>query len=633
MKQYIYLLCALFSICFYSCSNEEAALDSTSKRITVSFTLPGDDVSTRGGDVTTEATEAEKALNNIHLYCFDYKSSVKGTLKKIIYLTSGQIAEGGSTIDLEKGSYFIEAIANESVLGLNIGESTYADFLKLRANTGNYANWPENGLQMRGSQSAEINNSTTHLDISFTMLRLVARIDVVNNVPGLTINKATMANSVRESFYPEDETSIIAKEGGKTETRVAGDLSISSGSTACVFYTYEGDATESGLQISFEGTDNDGSLHKSLPIAEFSNQNAQPAIKRNKLYVVTLDEVDGAIKAEVAVKDWNQEAIDAEVTVEKDLDVEFTLPEGASLAEDPITGKKTIINVPATGCRLTFQTTSDNIEVEVVETPDVDWLTIAPATRALVQEFVMEVDENTAYATRSTTFAIRNKLIPSVAETYKVIQAAAEKPGPTFTEVSVPGAATLEQWADSKDAKGSNGKEFFMYAIKSPAVDTSLPLTDFDAKGGSWTSAGDPSENGYRMATKTDWEALAAISNKGTGYLKFNDTCYYISTNNKGYNNVKIVFQQCKEDGTLIDTQKTIEFGKKGSIRTSYKSTSPWNCTRVTLDNVSRYWCGGGTAFYVDLSYSVSVQSVSFGSNSSKGIGWYAMCIRSIKDN
>lgn len=631
MRQYIYLLCALFSTCFYSCSNEEAALDSTSKRITVNFTLSGDDVSTRE-DVTTPATEAEKALNNIHLYCFDYTNSVKGALKKMVSLTKEQITGGSSSIDLCKGNYFIEAIANEEELALTEGESIYSDFLSLRANMNNYTNWPTNGFQMQGSQSAQITNNTTHLNISFTMLRLVARIDVVNNVSGLTIQKATMNNSVKESFYREDETSTIAQEEGKTEMRVADNLSISSGSTACIFYTYEGNVAKSGLQISFEGTDTDGILHKSLPIADFTNQNAQPAIKRNKLYVVTLDKVDGVIKAEVAVKDWNQKAIDAEVTVEKKLDVTFSLPDDASLTEDPATGRKTI-NIPATGLNFTFQTTSDNIETEVVETPDVDWLTIAPVTRALVQDFTITITENKSQEPRTATFVVRNKLTPSIAETYMVTQAAATKTSPEFTVITKTGAATLEQWADSKDATGDNGKEFFMYAKASPAVDTSSPLTDFDTKGGSWTSAGDPSEDGYRMATKTDWEALAAISNKGTGYLKFNGTCYYISTNNKGYNNVKIVFQQCEEDGTLIDTQKTIEFGQKGSIIPKHKSTSPWNCTSVKTNNVSRYWCGGGTAYYVDLSYSVSVMSVSFGSNSSKGIGWYAMRIRSIKSN
>lgn len=203
--------------------------------------------------------------------------------------------------------------------------------------------------------------------------------------------------------------------------------------------------------------------------------------------------------------------------------------------------------------------------------------------------------------------------------------------------MTVSGAATLEQWADSYDVVGENGKSFFMFATPSPAVDETSPVTDFDKRGGDWDSAGDPSKEGYHMATKADWQALAEVSRKagyGYTYLTLNGKRYYIHGNSTGYNKVKIVFQECDEEGNMIGEQKKIEFGGGGSIATTYKSTSPWNCTKVRKNSVSRYWCGGGIpAYYVDLSYSVSVMNVPSGIGSNKGIEWYAMRIRSIKNN
>lgn len=647
MKQYIYLLCALLGWSLYSCSNEEAALEDTGNRITVSFNLPDTNGDTRA-DATTPATEAEKALKKVDLYCFDYANGQAGVLKDIISLSN---PTGATGISLAKGGYHIEAIANETTLNLTVGNSTYEDFKVLRANTDNYAEWlGTDGIKMQGSQKTRVTNATTDLHINFTLIRMVGRIDVVNKVEGLTLTKAVLENSVKESFYLEDETSIIAQEENSTETRENNALNVAYEGSSFLFYTYEGAVEHSKLQVSFEGTDENGTVHKSLPVVEFENQNAQPAIKRNKLYVVTLTQVDGDIQASVSVTDWNQKNIDAEVTVDDALQVEAVdVKEPVTLeGKNPATvGDAVTVNLPAAATTLSFQTTG-TIEVEVIKTTDAaDWLTIAPTTRALIQDFNLTATENSSTeAERSAQFVVRNKLTGKVAVTYTVVQAKAEKEEPIEPEepkfdwsnkpaITVSGAATLEQWADSKDAVGSNGKEFFMYAIESPAVDANSPVTDFDKKGGYWSTTNDPSEEGYHMATKADWQALSEVSQKagyGAVYLTLNGNRYYISTNSKGSNKVKIVFQACDEDGNNIGEQKTIEFGGEGSILTQHKSTSPWNCTSARLNNVTRYWCGGGTAYYVDLSYSVAVQSVDFGTNSSKGIGWYAMRIRSIKN-
>ncbi len=644
MKKYIYYLFgALLTFAFHACTSEEGMMDgSASQRITVSFSLPDGTASTRA-DETTEATEAEKALNQIRLYCFDYDGSEKGVLKKVISLTKEQIAQGNPAIDLVKGDYYIEAIANEAVLNLTEGVSTYSDYLQLRATTDDYDQWLTGGLKMQGANVARITNATKNLNINFSMIRMVGRIDVVNKVPGLTITKAVMENGVKQSFYVEDLTSAIAKEEASTETRTNTGLSVATDASAQIFYTYEGDAKESGLQISFEGTTADGTVHTSLPIATFTNKNAQPAIKRNKLYVVTLEEVDGAIEAEVAVTDWNQKNIDAEVTVEDGLEVTVN-PDGSgiTLKDDnkAVAGDVKTIQVPAEGAAFSVTSESSNIEVEVAVLSGSEWLTVTE-TRSLVQKFQVVVAKNTAETERTGQFVVRNKLKPEVKVTYNVVQAGAEPAEPEgpdwendYPNKDFYGAASLEQWVDSYDATGENGKSFFMLGTPNPAVDTSSPLANFDTRNRTyWSSSDDPSKEGYRMASKTDWEALAwVVSNAGKNWLTLNGQHYKIVSVSKGDNQVKIQFYACNENQQVEGEMQTISFGGGGSIITNHKSSSPWNTTKVYKDNVTRYWCAGGIAYYVDLSYNVALLPVSPGNISDNSIDWYAMRIRSIKE-
>lgn len=641
MKKYIYYLFgALLAVAFYSCTSEENAMDgNTGRRITVSFGLPEGTASTRV-DETTEDTGAESALHQADLYCFDYTGGEKGVLKSVIHLTENQLLQNNPAIDLENGDYYIEAIANENHLDLEEGTSTYADYLELRATSEDYTGWSEVGFIMQGANTAHITNATTVLNINFTMVRLVARIDVVNRVDGLTITGAKMENSVKESFYVEDETSIIAKESGSKETRTKSGLSVPNGRSVQIFYTYEGSVEESGLQISFEGVDEDGIKYASLPIVEFKNQNNHPAFMRNKLYTVTLYEVDGAIKAEVTVTDWASQAIENEVTVENGLEVTVdTDDSGITLKDDnkAVAGEEKTIQVPAEGATFSVISESDNIAAEVVVLNGTDWLTVTE-TRSLVQNFQVVVAENTAETERIGQFVVRNMLKPEVKVTYNVVQAAAEPKGPDwendYPNENFYGAASLEQWVDSYDATGENGKSFFMLGTPNPAVDTSSLLTDFDTRNRTyWSSSDDPSKEGYRMASKTDWEALAwVVNNAGKNWLTLNGQHYKIVSVSKGYNQVKVQFYACDENQQVQGEMQTISFGGGGSIITNHESSSPWNTTKVYKDNVTRYWCAGNIAYYVDLSYNVAVMKVGSTSASSKGIDWYAMRIRSIKE-
>lgn len=644
MKKYIYYLFgALLAVAFYSCTSEENAMDgNTGRRITVSFGLPEGAASTRV-DETTEDTGAESALHQADLYCFDYTGGEKGVLKSVIHLTENQLLQDNPAIDLENGDYYIEAIANENHLDLEEGTSTYADYLELRATSEAYTRWSEVGFIMQGANTAHITNATTVLNINFTMVRLVARIDVVNRVDGLTITGAKMENSVKESFYVEDETSIIAKESGSKETRTKSGLSVPNGRSVQIFYTYEGSVEESGLQISFEGVDEDGIKYASLPIVEFKNQNNHPAFMRNKLYTVTLYEVDGAIKAEVTVTDWASQAIENEVTVENGLEVTVdTDDSGITLKDDnkAVAGEEKTIQVPAEGATFSVISESDNIAVEVVVLNGADWLTVTE-TRSLVQNFQVVVAENTAETERTGQFVVRNMLKPEVKVTYNVVQAGAEPAEPEgpdwendYPNENFYEAASLEQWVDSYDATGENGKSFFMLGTPNPAVDTSSPLTDFDTRNRTyWSSSDDPSKEGYRMASKTDWEALAwVVNNAGKNWLTLNGQHYKIVSVSKGYNQVKVQFYACDENQQVQGEMQTINFGGGGSIITNHESSSPWNTTKVYKDNVTRYWCAGNIAYYVDLSYNVAVTKVGSTSASSKGIDWYAMRIRSIKE-
>ncbi len=646
MKKYIYYLFgALLAVAFYSCTSEENAMDgNTGRRITVSFGLPEGTASTRA-DETTEDTGAESALHQADLYCFDYTGGEKGVLKSVIHLTENQLLQNNPAIDLENGDYYIEAIANENHLDLEEGTSTYADYLELRATSEDYTRWSEVGFIMQGANTAHITNATTVLNINFTMVRLVARIDVVNRVDGLTITGAKMENSVKESFYVEDETSIIAKESGSKETRTKSGLSVPNGRSVQIFYTYEGSVEESGLQISFEGVDEDGIKYVSLPIVEFKNQNNHPAFMRNKLYTVTLYEVDGAIKAEVTVTDWASQAIENEVTVEDGLEVTVN-PDGSgiTLKDDnkAVAGDVKTIYVPAEGAAFSVTSESSNIGVEVAVLSGSEWLTVTE-TRSLVQKFQVVVAKNTAETERIGQFVVRNILKPEVKVTYNVVQAGAEPAepeGPDWDElpsINKPGAATLEQWASSKDAVGENGKEFFLYGIADPAVDEDTGVSVFDThRPGTWSGA-DPSESGYRMATKTDWEALVAVgaSSNVRSYLTYNNKYYYISNRTASSSKFVLKFYECDEKGEYISSEQTITL-QGGYIEATYDGGYPYGCTRLSKSTTyTYYWCGGNLAkyFVAFSSAGISVQQDTTSNNtSSKGRAWDALRIRSIKE-
>lgn len=646
MKKYIYYLFgALLAVAFYSCTSEENAMDgNTGRRITVSFGLPEGAASTRV-DETTEDTGAESALHQADLYCFDYTGGEKGVLKRVIHLTENQLLQDNPAIDLENGDYYIEAIANENHLDLEEGTSTYADYLELRATSEDYTRWSEVGFIMQGANTAHITNATTVLNINFTMVRLVARIDVVNRVDGLTITGAKMENSVKESFYVEDETSIIAKESGSKETRTKSGLSVPNGRSVQIFYTYEGSVEESGLQISFEGVDEDGIKYVSLPIVEFKNQNNHPAFMRNKLYTVTLYEVDGAIKAEVTVTDWASQAIENEVTVEDGLEVTVN-PDGSgiTLKDDnkAVAGDVKTIYVPAEGAAFSVTSESSNIEVAVDVLSGSEWLTVTE-TRSLVQKFQVVVAKNTAETERTGQFVVRNMLKPEVKVTYNVVQAGAEPAepeGPDWDElpsINKPGAATLEQWASSKDAVGENGKEFFLYGIADPAVDEDTEVSVFDThRPGTWSGV-DPSESGYRMATKTDWEALVAVgaSSNVFSYLTYNNKHYYISGRTASSSKFVLKFYECDEKGEYISSEQTITL-QGGYIEATYDGGYSYGCTRLSKSTTyTYYWCGGNLAkyFVAFSSAGISVQQDTTSNNtSSKGRAWDALRIRSIKE-
>lgn len=645
MKKYIYYLFgALLAVAFYSCTSEENAMDgNTGRRITVSFGLPEDAASTRV-DETTEDTGAESALHQADLYCFDYTGGVKGVLKKIIHFGEAALRQRNTTIELENGDYYIEAITNEDHLDLQEGVSDYDDYLKLRAKEDYERSIEEAGFIMQGANTARVTNTTTALDIHFTMVRLVSRIDVVNQVDGLTITGATMQNSVTQSFYVEDPSSTIAKEAESKATRNKTGLNVATGQSVQIFYTYEGLAMVSGLKISFEGTDEEGIEYASLPIVDFENQNDHPAFVRNSLYTVTLTEVDGAIKAEVTVSDWNSQSIENEVKVEDDLEVTVN-PEGSGVTlndDKAVAGEEKTIQVPAEGATFSVISESDNIAVEVVVLNGADWLTVTE-TRSLVQNFQVVVAENTAETERTGQFVVRNMLKPEVKVTYNVVQAGAEPAepeGPDWDElpsINKPGAATLEQWASSKDAVGENGKEFFLYGIADPAVDEDTEVSVFDThRPGTWSGV-DPSESGYRMATKTDWEALVAVgaSSNVFSYLTYNNKHYYISGRTASSSKFVLKFYECDEKGEYISSEQTITL-QGGYIEATYDGGYPYGCTRLSKSTTyTYYWCGGNLAkyFVAFSSAGISVQQDTTSNNtSSKGRAWDALRIRSIKE-
>lgn len=292
MKKKIFFLSTLLALGFSGCSNEENIETGNSEEIRVAVTF---DIGT-----TTRAID-DSYLKEVTLYTF--KADGEFVDAQTTTMNGGSITFPG------KGSYLIEAIANENSDKLQ-GLKDYEDF---KTRTTVYDNATAGRLQMRDVQTAELTNVSPRPSIHFSMRRLVSRINIVNNVEGFVLTKATLAGAMKQSyFYKSEDESMdywnLNPEETEDKTVTAFTPSQADGNTYnSVFYVYECPNDQCELALDVEGTI-DGIEHAvpTLDKEAFLNDKQHAPLRRNAQYTVELNEVDGAIVATLEVSDWDE---------------------------------------------------------------------------------------------------------------------------------------------------------------------------------------------------------------------------------------------------------------------------------------------------------------------------------------
>lgn len=309
MKKQILFLSALLALGFSGCSNEENIETGNSEEIRVAVTF----------DIGTDTRAInENYMREVDLYLFDEEG--KFLNRQETFLDENY---SGSITFPQKGSYKVEAIANESVKLALTTESTYEDFKKL---TTVYSNANADKLQMRGMQTATVTNRTPNPRMYFAMRRLVSRINIKNEVEDFVLTQATLKNVMKESYYYKSENEAdIANYWQLTETedKVATTFpaAAADGIQYAVFHVYECPNDKCELSLDVQGTI-DGIEHTVPTLTKEAFTGTYDPLRRNTQYTVTLKKVDGAIVATLEVSDWAEggETNGTEVT-----------PEGASI--------------------------------------------------------------------------------------------------------------------------------------------------------------------------------------------------------------------------------------------------------------------------------------------------------------
>lgn len=285
MKKQIFFLSTLLALGFSGCSDKENIETGNSEEIRVAVTF---DIGTN-----TRAVN-DSYLSDVTLYVFDEETEAYVSTQKT------QI-EGGTITFPDKGSYIVEAIANEKsdLQGLE----DYEDF---KSQTTVYANAMEGCLQMRGVQTAKVTNANPNPSMHFNMRRLVARINIVNNVENFKLTEAKLTGAMSASHFYTDESMDYWKESGTQEMTVNSFAENSGNNTYnSVFYVYECPNAQCHLALDVKGTI-DGIEHAVPTLKTEDFIGSHDPLRRNVQYNVTLDKVDGAIVAALEVTDWEE---------------------------------------------------------------------------------------------------------------------------------------------------------------------------------------------------------------------------------------------------------------------------------------------------------------------------------------
>lgn len=358
------------------------------------------------GDPVTYATHDQAEFSIESLWMYEFNAADGKLLSAPVNIKAGLTGTGPdysytkTIATTDKGSRRFLFVANEEVSGMTANVSTLADLQAKIANKtlannassatilndfGSNKRIPMTGEAMDGGSNI-IPLTGTNQNIKVEMTRIVARIDITNNVPNLVISEVKLANTNSQSFlflngdYTKPTTNT--KVSG-ISTFAAIPTSFAQGTTlAKAFYLYEGvqpTALGDALHIQVKGKLAGTDVLYSIP---FYKENQPVTVKRNHIYKLVLKDATvspspgAGLSFTIEDTPWN------EVTYNEafaPLKMMFGSSDYSRLTIDPLSNKVTLDNNAYTGTQLIVLgvsplTTHSSVTIETMET--YSWLTL-----------------------------------------------------------------------------------------------------------------------------------------------------------------------------------------------------------------------------------------------------------------
>lgn len=369
LKGIAFLLFA-FSLLFWGGCNgkedpkNEKMEEVTNKKVTFQVTLPqGDSYLYRG--TTQPIHDAEEwGIKKLTMYTFTSDGS---KLKAIDEITMSDLKTiGDATYAYTKeftqgdeGIYRFLFVANESVAGVTVGSINQADFekklmSKIFTNDGTSKDLlysedatpdqlfiPMTGIAEQ-NESTQIAVTGTTEPVKVTLTRVVARIDISNHIPNMSITKVSIKNTYDKSYLfpthnenglktydaPSDATKVSMSKGYKElPSPFKGQVGKEGTLLKKAFYLYEGpqpkEEAKKGLSttIVLEGTlDNGRKATFEIPFVSSSKTFIPIDIKRNYLYHLIIGdnrplEPGSKISFQIEDEPWNSVILTHEMPI------------------------------------------------------------------------------------------------------------------------------------------------------------------------------------------------------------------------------------------------------------------------------------------------------------------------------
>lgn len=325
-------------------ANGTGSTDNTeSNEGTISFTLGGAAGKTTTRATTTTAADDEKKITSLYAVLFRSTSTTAGSATngtqntetaddifiKAVSLTATSTNvttaynadDGTATFKAPTDNYQICFVANPgtelatAINSLELGVSTIKDF---KALVETQAPDTKPMLMTSNFYTAKVTKSTA-VELAVSMVRAMARIDVVNKANGITVTNITFKNrTVKTDLINDNNTTLktdylesTAKE--YTSLALKGNSDGSSKYTEAI-YTYEQYGTEDNapeMEITYTIDGQTGKTYKHTvkfekTESEEATTTTQINLKRNYLYTVILTNDADKLIVSLTVADWSE---------------------------------------------------------------------------------------------------------------------------------------------------------------------------------------------------------------------------------------------------------------------------------------------------------------------------------------